>query len=58
MTIHNLANEVNRINGALEILGLLRERLTLQLDEMHSDQFWQNVWVVPNDPGYRAGTVR
>jgi hypothetical protein len=37
MTIHNLANEVNRINGALEILGLLRERLTLQLDEMGAE---------------------
>ena len=37
MTIHNLANEVNRINGALEILGLLRERLSLQLDEMGAE---------------------
>ncbi len=37
MTIHNLANEVNRINGALEILGLLRERLTLQLEEMGAE---------------------
>jgi hypothetical protein len=34
MTIYNLVNEVNRISGALEILGLLRERLTLQRDEI------------------------
>ncbi len=37
MTIRNLVNEVNRINGALEILGLLRERLVLQLDEMGAE---------------------
>lgn len=36
-TIRNLANEANHINGALEILGLLRERLTLQLDEMGAE---------------------
>jgi len=37
MTIRNLVNEVNRINGALEILGLLRERLALQIDEMGAE---------------------
>jgi len=37
MTIHNLANEINRLNGALEVLGLLRERLTMQLDEMGAE---------------------
>ena len=37
MTIRNLVNEVNRINGALEILGVLRERLTMQLDEMGAE---------------------
>jgi hypothetical protein len=30
----DLQKEINRLNGALEILGLLRERLELQLDEV------------------------
>ena len=34
MLERDLQKEINRLNGALEILGLLRERLELQLDEM------------------------
>ena len=34
MLERDLQKEINRINGALEILGLLRERLELQLDEV------------------------
>jgi len=34
MSESDLQNQVNRINGVLEILELLRERLELQLDEV------------------------
>lgn len=34
MLERDLQKEINRLNGALEILGLLRQRLELQLDEM------------------------
>ena len=34
MLERDLQKEINRINGALEMLGLLRERLELQLDEV------------------------
>ena len=34
MLEHDLQKEINRLNGALEILGLLRERLELQRDEI------------------------
>jgi len=34
MLERDLQKEINRINGSLEILGLLRERLELQLDEV------------------------
>ena len=34
MLERDLHKEINQINGALEILGLLRERLELQLDEV------------------------
>ncbi len=34
MLERDLQKEINRINGALEMLGLLRERLELQRDEM------------------------
>jgi len=34
MAERKLANEVNRINGALEVLGILSERLHLQMDEI------------------------
>jgi hypothetical protein len=34
MLERDLQKEINRINGALEILGLLRERLELQLDKV------------------------
>jgi len=32
-----LANEVNRIKGALEVLGILSERLVLQLEEIDTE---------------------
>ena len=34
MTQDNLTNDLNRLNGALELLGLLREKLILQKDEL------------------------
>lgn len=34
MLERDLQKEINRINGALEVLGLLRQRLELQLDEV------------------------
>ncbi len=34
MLENDLQKEINRLNGALEILGLLRERLELQRDEV------------------------
>jgi len=34
MLERDLQKEINRINGALEMLGLLRQRLELQLDEV------------------------
>jgi hypothetical protein len=37
MPERTLANEMNRINGALEVLGLMRERLVLQRDEMGAE---------------------
>lgn len=37
MPERTLANEMNRINGALEVLGLLRERLVLQRDELGAE---------------------
>ncbi len=40
MLEHDLQREINRLNGALEILGLLRQRLALQRDEV-ADQSGQ-----------------
>lgn len=37
MAERKLANEVNRINGALEVLGILSERLVLQMDEIGAE---------------------
>ena len=37
MTERKLTNEINRINGALEVLGILSERLVLQLEEMGAE---------------------
>jgi hypothetical protein len=34
MSERDLQQKINRINGALEVLGLLRERLALQRDEL------------------------
>jgi len=34
MLEHDLQKEINQINGALEMLGLLRQQLELQLDEV------------------------
>jgi len=37
MLERDLQQEINRINGALEVLGLLRERLHLQRDELGAE---------------------
>lgn len=37
MSEHELKTEINRINGALEVLGLLRERIQLQRDEIGAE---------------------
>ncbi|MBI1285930.1 MAG: hypothetical protein GC183_16620 [Thiobacillus sp.] len=37
MTQDKPANELNRLNGALEVLGLLREKLMLQRDELGAE---------------------
>jgi|GEM_PF-4263189 len=37
MLEQDLRNELNRINGALEVLGLLREKLIIQKDEIGAE---------------------
>jgi hypothetical protein len=37
MSERDLQQEINRINGALEVLGLLRKRLQLQRDELGAE---------------------
>jgi len=37
MSERDLQQEINRINGALEVLGLLRERLRLQHDDLGAE---------------------